>query len=165
MNRKLLWIMLSITCCLSACSTLKEQAKNEKISQIPQQVASESFVTSEVNDVTPANDPLAQRSVYFEFDSSVIRAADQLIIDHHATYLKKQSQVHLKLEGNTDSRGSREYNLALGQRRAESVRQALILLGVNPEQLEAISFGMEKLRKLGTTEADHAENRRVDMDY
>lgn len=165
MNWKSLWFMVSVACCMSACSALKSQEKVDATSQTLPQAASESLVKDGGDQVAALSDPLAQRSIYFAFDSSLIRATDQLMIDHHATYLKTQPQVHIKLQGNTDARGSREYNLALGQRRAESVRQALILLGVNPEQLEAISFGMEQLRKLGTTEADHAENRRVDIVY
>jgi peptidoglycan-associated lipoprotein len=109
--------------------------------------------------------PLYKRSIYFDFDSSAVKAEYQPLIEAHAAYLVAHKDARIVLQGNTDNRGSREYNLALGQRRAEAVLKQMEILGASDNQMEAISFGMEKPRALGDTEADFAENRRVDIVY
>jgi peptidoglycan-associated lipoprotein len=114
------------------------------------------------------NDPkgvLAKRSIYFDFDSFEIKPEFQAVLEAHAKYLRDNRSRKMSLEGNADERGSREYNLALGQKRAEAVRRALTLLGVNDSQIEAVSFGEEKPRALGHDEAAWAENRRADLRY
>jgi peptidoglycan-associated lipoprotein len=112
----------------------------------------------------PAN-PLSQRSVFFDFDSFAVKDEYRALIEAHAGYLTSNPQSRVILQGNADERGSREYNLALGQKRAEAVRRVLNLLGVQDERLEAISFGEEKPRALGDTEEDYAKNRRTDILY
>jgi peptidoglycan-associated lipoprotein len=112
----------------------------------------------------PAN-PLSQRSVFFDFDSFVVKDEFRPLLEAHAGYLVAHPDAKVILQGNTDERGSREYNLALGQKRAEAVRRALGLLGVGDAQMEAVSFGEEKLRDEGETEEAHAQNRRVDVVY
>ncbi|MCS6785813.1 MAG: peptidoglycan-associated lipoprotein Pal [Thiobacillaceae bacterium] len=109
--------------------------------------------------------PLAQRVIYFEFDSAVIDARFQPVIDAHATYLRANPGFKVILQGHADERGSREYNLALGQRRAESVRQALSLLGVADGQMEAVSFGEEKPAVQGSNEEAWRMNRRTEIHY
>lgn len=109
--------------------------------------------------------PLAQRSVYFDFDSFTVKEQYRPLIEAHAGLLMARRDLRIVLQGNTDARGSREYNLALGQKRAEAVRRALAVLGVPEAQMEAISFGKEKLRNEGDSEEAHAENRRVDIVY
>ncbi len=109
--------------------------------------------------------PLSKRSIYFDFDSFVVKDEYRLVLEAHAGYLLARKDAHVILQGNTDERGSREYNLALGQKRAEAVRRALALLGVSDAQLEAVSFGEEKPRKEGDSEEAYAENRRVDLVY
>lgn len=104
------------------------------------------------------------KSVFFDFDQSAIKDEYKGVVEAHAAYLGKY-KGHVLVQGNTDVRGSREYNLALGPRRAESVKQSLEVLGVKPEQVEAVSLGMEKPRATGSTEADHAQNRRADFVY
>jgi len=104
------------------------------------------------------------KSVFFDFDQSAIKDEYKGVVESHAAYLGKY-KGHVLVQGNTDVRGSREYNLALGQRRAESVKQSLEVLGVKPEQVEAVSLGMEKPRASGNTDADHAQNRRADFVY
>ena len=103
--------------------------------------------------------------VFFDFDSFVIRAEARPVIASHAQFLQANKQRKANLEGHTDDRGGREYNLALGQKRADAVRQALSLLGVPESQLEAVSFGKEKPLATGTSEADQAQNRRVEIRY
>jgi peptidoglycan-associated lipoprotein len=103
--------------------------------------------------------------VYFAFNSYVVESKYRPVLENNAQYLVSHPAAHVQLQGNTDARGSREYNLALGQKRADAVMKGMELLGVKPSQMEAISFGKEKPKALGTTEADYAENRRVDIVY
>lgn len=106
-----------------------------------------------------------QRSVYFDFDSYTVSDQYRGLVETHARYLASHPQQRVKVEGNTDERGGAEYNLALGQRRADAVRRTMTLLGVSDNQIETISFGKEKPKATGSTEADYAENRRADIDY
>jgi peptidoglycan-associated lipoprotein len=105
------------------------------------------------------------RIVYFDYDSFVIRSEFQSVIEAHARYLASDKSRKVAIEGHTDERGGREYNLALGQKRAEAVRKALSLLGVSEAQLEAVSFGKEKPAVLGSTEAAMEKNRRAEISY
>ncbi len=109
--------------------------------------------------------PLAQRVIYFDYNSSAIPDKFTSMLEAHAAFLKAHKDIKIVLQGNTDERGSREYNLALGQRRAESVFQALNLLGVPQKQMEAISFGEEKPVALGHDEAAWKLNRRTVIAY
>ncbi len=109
--------------------------------------------------------PLSKRSIYFDFDKFVVKDEYRPVLEAHAGYLLAKRDARVILQGNTDERGSREYNLALGQKRAEAVRKALAVLGVSDAQMEAVSFGEEKLRNEGDTEEAHAENRRTDVVY
>lgn len=116
----------------------------------------------------PLDDPagiLAKRSIYFDFDSFVVRDEFRPLVEAHARYLTTHRQRRIAIQGNTDERGSREYNLALGQKRAEAVRRSLAVLGVDDQQMEAVSFGEERPRAIGGDEAAHAENRRADIVY
>jgi peptidoglycan-associated lipoprotein len=116
----------------------------------------------------PLNDAtgmLAKRSVYFDFDSYVVKDEFKPVIEAHSQYLIKNADRKVVIQGNTDERGGSEYNLALGQKRAEAVRRALNLLGVADSQIEAVSFGKEKPKATGSNEAAWAENRRADIAY
>jgi len=119
-------------------------------------------------EVDPLNDPaspLAKRSVYFQYDSFVVQPEYQSVVEAHARYLSANRNKRVVIEGNTDERGGREYNLALGQKRADAVRRALATLGVDDAQMESVSFGEEKPRSTGADEASLAENRRADLSY
>ena len=107
----------------------------------------------------------AQRSVYYDLDRYDIKPEFRPALEAHARYLREHGQVHVTIQGNGDERGSREYNLALGQRRAEGVRQMMRVSGVQERQIEAISFGEEKPKALGHEEAAWAQNRRTDLAY
>ena len=118
--------------------------------------------------VDPLNDPngiLAKRSVYFDFDKSLIKSDYQPLIEAHGRYLVEHAARQVRIEGNCDERGGREYNLALGQRRADAVRERMELVGVPAARVETISFGKEKPKALGHDEAAWAENRRADIVY
>lgn len=121
-------------------------------------------------DVAPTDGSLAgpanvSKIVFFDYDSYVIKPDAQPIIEAHAKFLRANGNRRVALEGHTDERGGREYNLALGQRRAEAVRRALGLLGVGDNQLEAVSFGKEKPAATGTGESVWSQNRRVEISY
>lgn len=109
--------------------------------------------------------PTGPRIVYFDLDSYVIKPEFQSVIENHARFIKADKSRKVVIEGHTDERGGREYNLALGQRRAEAVRAALGLLGVSETQLEAVSFGKEKPAAIGSDEAAMAQNRRAEVSY
>ena len=108
---------------------------------------------------------LAKRVIYFDLDSYIIKEEFQPVVEAHANHLRANPNRRVLLQGHTDERGSREYNLALGQKRAEAVRKALSLLGVADNQMEAISFGEEKPIASGSGEASWAENRRAEIVY
>ncbi len=115
--------------------------------------------------VIPPDAPEGERarSVYFDYDSAVVKPEFAPMLDRFNRYLKGSAKRKLTIEGHTDERGGREYNLALGQRRADAVRKALIELGANPEQLESVSYGKEKLAATGGDEASQAKNRRAEL--
>jgi len=118
--------------------------------------------------VAPHRDPanvLSQRSVYYDFDKYDIKDEFKPVIEAHARYLRENASLKMLIQGNTDERGSREYNIALGQRRSEGVKRMLLLLGVREEQVEAVSLGEEKPKEAGHTEEAWTRNRRSDMLY
>jgi peptidoglycan-associated lipoprotein len=149
-------LLLSVAL-LTAC------ASGVKLDDVDGKVGASTDYSSE-----PWNDPkspLFKRSVYFDFDSYAVKAEYQATLQAHANYLKANKDRKIKIEGNTDERGTTEYNLALGQRRSEAVRKSLSLLGVSDSQMEAISFGKEKPKAQGSNEAAWQENRRADIAY
>jgi len=114
----------------------------------------------------PAPNPLlSKRSVYYDFDKAVLKDEYKDIIKAHGENLAANPSLKVEIQGNCDERGSREYNLALGQRRADSVKKALLLLGVKDSQVETVSFGKEKPRAAGHNEEAWQENRRSDIVY
>ena len=115
--------------------------------------------------LTDPNNILSKRSVFFDFDSYIIKSEAKPLVEAHARFLVQNPQMKMLIQGNTDERGSREYNLALGQKRADVVKQALMLLGAKEAQIESVSLGEEKPRCEDRTEACYGENRRGDMLY
>lgn len=103
--------------------------------------------------------------IYFDYDSFTLKPEFQSAVEAHAKYMAANKTRKLAIEGHTDERGGREYNLALGQKRAEAVRRALGLLGVTDPQVEAVSFGKEKPAATGADEAAFAKNRRAELNY
>jgi peptidoglycan-associated lipoprotein len=109
--------------------------------------------------------PAASKIVYFDFDKYDIKAQYRSVVEAHASFLRNRPASKVTIEGHTDLRGGREYNLALGQRRAESVQRALTQLGVPAERIEAVSWGLEKPASTATTEEGHQLNRRAEFSY
>ena len=117
------------------------------------------------NPLTDPASPLSKRSVFFDFDSFVVKDEYKPLVEAHARYLQSHPAARMTIQGNTDERGSREYNIALGQKRADSVKRMMTLLGAGEAQIETVSFGKEKPRNQGHDEAAWAENRRDDILY
>lgn len=156
---------------LAACSSgpkVDDAALAVKTVEQPAVVtAAESKV---VQVVVPAHlDPQSalskNRSVYFEFDDFSVKKEYVPVVENHSKYLTSNPKLSVRVEGNTDERGGREYNLALGQKRAEAVARAMKLMGSKDTQIEAVSFGSEKPKAAGHDEASWAQNRRADIAY
>lgn len=108
---------------------------------------------------------LSKRSVYFDFDSYEVKSEYKDLVTAHAKFLTDNRQFKMLIQGNTDERGSREYNIALGERRANAVRQTMIAMGVSPQQIRVVSFGEERPAAAGHDERSYALNRRVEIIY
>lgn len=172
MNIKSLAFIASGAALLTACSSpvkLNDTPVVEKTAAPVATAADPRDVRPvETGSVDPLNDPkgvLAKRSVYFDFDSYAVRADGKAVVENHSAYLNKNKTRKVLIQGNTDERGGTEYNLALGQKRAEAVRKSMTTLGVADGQLEAVSLGEEKPKAAGSSEEAWAENRRADIVY
>jgi peptidoglycan-associated lipoprotein len=169
---KAIGLILSTGILLAACQTATKLNDPAPVAQqpAPQQTAraSDPRTVATVNASSdPFDDPkgiLAKRSVYFDYDSYTVKSDYNTMMAAHAKYVASQGRK-IMIEGNTDERGGAEYNLALGQKRAESLRTSLAQLGVPEKQMEAVSFGKEKPKASGSDEAAWAENRRADIHY
>ena len=153
---------------------LEEQQRRQQAQQqeqpivrpLPDGTVGESQLTSDPwAQLKEAESLLSKRSVYYEYDRYDIQEEYVPIIEAHAKLLMAHSDLKIIVQGNCDDRGSREYNLALGQRRSDSVRRAMVLLGVNEKQVETVSFGAEKPVAFGQDEESWAKNRRSDIVY
>ena len=117
------------------------------------------------NPLRDPNNILSKRSVYFEYDSNAVKDEYRGMVQAHSRYLGDKRDQRIRIEGNCDERGSREYNLALGQRRAESVKKVMTVLGVSDGRIETISYGEEKPMAQGHDEQSWSQNRRADIKY
>lgn len=116
-------------------------------------------------ELTDPKNILSKRSIYFDYDKYDVRAEYKDLVTAHAKFLANNRQFKILIQGNTDDRGSREYNLALGQKRADAVKKMVTLLGAREDQVESVSLGEEKPKNEGKNEAAWAENRRGDILY
>ena len=166
-------LVLSATLLLAACSSTKLDEAKTPIEDRSASMPKASPDSRTVETVTapgtdPLNDPkgvLARRSVYFDYDSYIVKDEFKPVVEAHSSFLTSHKERKIIIQGNTDERGGREYNLALGQKRAEAVRKSMSLLGVPENQMEAVSLGKEKPKATGSDEAAYAENRRADIVY
>jgi peptidoglycan-associated lipoprotein len=153
---------------LNACASTTKKAGTEQSQaggqqeQVGAAQAQAGFQGSPFED---PNNPLSKHTVYFDFDKSDIHPEDRDIISAHAKYLVEHPNVKVVLEGHTDERGTREYNIALGERRAKAVSQFMQLQGVAKSQIDVVSFGKERPVALGHDEASWRLNRRVEITY
>lgn len=172
---KRFYLVLAFTALLSACSS------GVKLNEVP---VEDKTASSAVTTAAPAAQaestvapvmtgkagtmgvaPAGLNVVYFDYDSFTLKPEASAVLERNAAHLQTNKQFKVQLEGHTDERSGREYNIALGQKRAETVRRALTLLGVSDAQLEAVSFGEEKPAVNGADEAAYAKNRRVEIKY
>ncbi|HTY02502.1 MAG TPA: peptidoglycan-associated lipoprotein Pal [Rhodocyclaceae bacterium] len=159
-------VLAAVVATLSACSSTPEKAP-----AAPAPAASPAPATpvpvappeTEAVRFERILNALAAKSVYFDYDDYTVKAEYQSLLKEDYELLKSEPKLAIRLEGNADERGSREYNLALGQKRAEAVRRALVLLGIPEAQIEAVSYGKERPRALCHDEKCWSQNRRVDF--
>jgi peptidoglycan-associated lipoprotein len=160
---------------LAACSSTPVEEPKAPVSTAtatpaPQTAPSADTSQTQVTTVTldPLDDPksgLAARSVYFDFDNFAIADKYIPLVQAHGQYIASHKQVQIRIEGNADERGSHEYNLSLGDKRAQIVAKQLEVMGANPAQIEAVSYGEERPKATGHDETAWAENRRADIKY
>ena len=181
-----IWISLLAATLLAACagSPVDEQSGAAVEDRKPSVVAPPTARTNPVPggnvarvDLTQGKPPagysilrdpksiLSKRSVYFDLDSYTIKEEYRPLVEAHAKYLRENPTAKVLIQGNTDERGSREYNIALGQKRADAMKRMILLLGAKEEQVESVSLGEEKPKAQGATEEAYAENRRDDILY
>jgi peptidoglycan-associated lipoprotein len=180
---RILWIAAMLTAALAGCSSTPTQDEQsaasvedrkpgakppvaQPIKQAP--VAAVDLTAGKPGARAPLSDPasiLSKRSIFFDFDRYDVKDEYKALVEAHARYLRDNSQAKMLIQGNTDERGGREYNLALGQRRSEAVKRMLILLGAKEEQVEAVSLGEEKPKAESHSEEAWAQNRRGDILY
>ena len=141
------------------------EAERPEVKPLPSTSMSQKALADPASMLKEPGSVLAKRSVYYDFDAFNIKEEFQITVEAHAKFLLEHKDFKVRIEGNCDERGSREYNLALGQRRADSVKRAMTLLGVPAKQIETVSFGSEKPKALGHDEEAWAENRRSDIIY
>ena len=181
---KKLLIGMSVALLLSACAS-KEPPKEIRVedrappptaktstTSTPSTQATQSQQTgtavttrSGTDPLKDPNNPLSKRVIYFDYDKDAVRSEFAALVQAHAAYLSQNRARKVRLEGHADERGSREYNMALGQRRADAVRKATAVLGVGNDRVETISYGEDKPRSNGHDEAAWSQNRRVEIVY
>ena len=175
-----IWIAL-FSACLAACSSSPSQEQSaagveERKTDTPgaqtQPVKPGAVARVDLTGKTPAKSPLtdpasilSRRSIFYDLDQYDIKDQYKYLVEAHARYLRDNPKAKMLIQGNTDERGSREYNIGLGQRRSDGVKKTLLLLGAKEEQLESVSLGEEKPRAEGHDEAAWSQNRRSDILY
>jgi peptidoglycan-associated lipoprotein len=177
MNKILIGVLAALA--LAACSTTPKQEGGAPVDERNPGATTPGAATSGAatgsvagapnqDGTNPLKDPrsiLSKRSVYFDFDAYAIKDDYKSLLEAHAKYLQANRNARMTVEGNTDERGSRDYNLALGQRRADAAKRMMLLSGATEAQIDTVSFGKEKPRNAGHDESAWAENRRDDIGY
>ncbi len=174
MNKNLI-IILIFTAFLVACESTPEKADDAVVvedqgTSLDDAAEAQTYGTEEDDrsSMSSLDDPqslLAVRIIYFEYDSSDINFEDRAMVEAHAAYLVANPNTNMTLEGHADERGSREYNLALGERRAQTVKRQMTLLGASPSQIRTVSYGEERPAIDNHDEYSWSQNRRVEIIY
>jgi peptidoglycan-associated lipoprotein len=172
MRRVLIVLLVAAALGLSACAGKKPKPETSSAPQAANAGAEGAGATganaganADDESAGPQGGLLIKRMVYFDFDSSEIKGEGTDIVAAHAKYLAAHGATRVRLEGHTDERGSREYNVSLGERRAQAVRRALLLQGASDAQISTVSYGEERPAVAGHDEAAWAKNRRVEIVY
>jgi len=166
------WLGVSLIVLLSACASQTTQPDVDELSAGGGSGLSDSEMggygsgrPSYFRQLQDPNSILSKRSIFYDYDSYVVKGEYRELVLSHARFLRDNPDASVILQGNTDDRGSREYNLALGQRRADSVKNMMTLAGARDVQIESVSLGEEKPRAMGSGEAAWSQNRRTDIIY
>ncbi len=150
-------------------STPKPMASKQPIQVVQTPITAATIpatpVSSDANATKNPNNILFKRVIYFDYDSNIVKEEFRPLVAAHAKYISTTGSAKMIVQGNTDERGGREYNLALGQRRADAVRQMMTVLGAEGTRVESVSFGKEKPAMQGATEEAFAKNRRAEIVY
>jgi peptidoglycan-associated lipoprotein len=153
----------------NSTSTTTDTTTTQTVTKTEQPVTNGIVISDPVGRTSEHLDPKSplshKRSIYFDFDQYSVKPEYTPVLEMHGKYLAANAGISIRVEGNTDELGGTEYNLALGQKRAEAVVRALKIYGARDAQLEAVSFGKEKPQATGHDEASHAQNRRGDLAY
>ena len=172
MRKILIILMVAAALCSVGCKSKKPKPGPSSQTEVGadsagagSDAANAGNVGSDDEAAGPQGGLLAKRVIYFDFDSSDIKGDGTDIVAAHAKYLASHAGTRVRLEGNTDARGSREYNIGLGERRAQAVRRALLLQGATESQLATVSYGAERPAVAGNDEAAWSKNRRVEIVY
>jgi peptidoglycan-associated lipoprotein len=174
MRKILMVLMLAAALTSTGCASKKPKAGASQSTEVGSgadssgagsDAANAGNVGSDDEIAGPQGGILAKRIIYFDFDSSDIKGEGNDVVAAHAKYLASHQGTRVRLEGNTDARGSREYNIGLGERRAQAVRRALLLQGATESQLATVSYGAERPAVVGNDEAAWSKNRRVEIVY
>lgn len=175
--RKLIWVCLAaVALAAGGCASKKvaqrpgaDTAGGADTGAVAQAGGAEGVTSAPFGDETAAAGPqgelLDKRIIYFDFDRAEIKPGDVAIVAAHAQYLASHPGTRVRLEGHTDERGTREYNIGLGERRAQTVRRALMLQGVAETQVSTVSYGEERPAAAGSDEVAWGQNRRVEIIY
>jgi len=175
--RNLMWVGLAaVALVIGGCATKKpmqkpatETSQGTEAGAGSQGTGGEGVTTAPLGDDTasagPQGELLGKRIIYFGFDRAELKPEDEALIAAHARYLASHPGTRVRLEGHTDERGTREYNIGLGERRAQTVRRALLLQGVAETQVATVSYGEERPAAAGSDEVAWAQNRRVEIVY
>jgi peptidoglycan-associated lipoprotein len=167
-------IVVAVAAACSSQEVKKEPTVSDRSTAVPPTTSGGSTSTARPtttadpmrgNPLTDPNSPLAKRSVFFDFDSNAVKDEYRGLVQAHTRFMTDKRDMRIRIEGNCDERGSREYNLALGQRRAESVKKVMTVLGVSDGRIETTSYGEEKPMAPGHDESAWAQNRRADIKY
>ena len=172
------WIAL-VCAVLAACSAAPTQEQNPadveegrksatgaQSNAVPgKDVANVDLTKGGRNVLTDPNSPLSKRSIFYDYDKYDVKDEYRGLVEAHAKFLRENPGRKMLIQGNTDERGSREYNLSLGQRRSDGVKRMLMLLGAHEDQVESVSLGEEKPKSEGHDESAWAQNRRSDLLY
>jgi peptidoglycan-associated lipoprotein len=164
--------LIAIAAIFGGCSTQATQdatttTETQAAARAPQASSAARPAQSDISAARASNAKVipGKRSVYYEYDKAEITAEGKKLVEAHVDYLRANPALKVVIEGNADERGSSEYNVALGQRRADGVSKIMTLLGIPPERIETVSFGKEKPKAAGHTETSWSENRRSDIVY
>jgi peptidoglycan-associated lipoprotein len=165
-------VLATLAAACSSTPTTKDVPVTDRTTTPPTQATGPTSSTTPTTtapiSANPLRDPsniLSKRSVYFDYDSNAVKDEYRGLVQAHSKYMTDKRDTKIRIEGNCDERGSREYNLALGQRRAESVKKVMAVLGVADARVETVSYGEEKPVAAGHDEAAWAQNRRADIKY